>query len=425
VPEAAVSGPVVMVGFSGLLCSALASTMPPRSVVVVEDPAVIKKRGLDDLPARVRLVAELVAVPYQELAPAASAALAASKVAGVTDDTVMAVIPGIEYAVPAAAALAERLGLPGAGTAATAALSDKLCLRERTTAAGMPGPTWQELHSGPDAAAFVARVGPAVVKPASRQASIGVHLADTPEQAAQAWRALADLPGEDVFNDASSRQRVLAEARLRGPERSTEAFVDSCEVVFCNITAKRIVDGPWPVELGHVVPAPLVAGEEAALASAVTDLVAALGFVTGVLHAEWIVTADGPVLVECAGRIPGDHILTLVQHAWGFDPYAAYLQLLRGTRPDLPARPRQAAAVRFVTAQPGIVQQVPDPGLVAAALASPGVFDAHVDAAPGLPVGPLRSSWDRLGHVIATGPDAAVAEQRAAEVAEQLRPRTA
>ncbi|MFN8074249.1 MAG: ATP-grasp domain-containing protein [Kineosporiaceae bacterium] len=415
-PEA----PVLLVGFSGLLCHALSPTLAPRSIVVVEDPAVIKKRDLEDLPAQVPLVAALVPVAYQELDAegVADAVLAALRSAGV--GPVGCVLPGIEYAVPAAAAVAERLGLPGAGVAATDGLSSKLRLRELTTAAGMAGPAFAELHSESDAAAFAARVGPSVVKPASRQASIGVHLVDTPAEAAAAWRSLAELPDEDVFNDSSLRRSVLAEARLTGPELSTEALVDAGEIVFLNVTAKQVAGGAWPVELGHVVPAPLGGAEQAAFATAVAALVRALGFGTGVLHAEWIVTSDGPVLVECAGRIPGDHILTLVQHAWGFDPYAAYLQLMRGSRPALPERAGQVAAIRFVTAEPGTVVEV-----VEDLPSSPGVVDVHVDAEVGTVVGPLRSSWDRLGYAIATGPDAATAQVRAADAAERLRPRTA
>lgn len=429
---------VVLVGFSGLLCHALAPTLPPRSVVVVEDPAVIKKRDLEDLPAQVPLVGLLVPVAYQELDAdaAGDAVLEALDAAGVR--AAGAVVPGIEYAVPAAAALAARLGLPGAGVAATEGLSSKLRLRELTTAAGMPAPAFAELRDEDDAAAFVARVGAAVVKPASRQASIGVHLVDTPADAVAAWRALAELPDEDVFNDSSVRRGVIAEARLSGPELSTEAFVDAGEVVFCNVTAKQVAGGPWPVELGHVVPAPLSGPETAAFASAVASLVTALGFGTGVLHAEWIVTAEGPVLVECAGRIPGDHILTLVRHAWGFDPYAAYLRLLSGQRPVLPEAPTQVAAVRFVTAEPGTVVAVAPPDALEApspTSASPTapsptapsgrVVDAHVDAAVGAVVGPLRSSWDRLGYVIAVGPDAASAQLTATSAADALRPRTA
>src|SRR5262252_10241862 len=58
-----------------------------------------------------------------------------------------AVIAGVEYAVGAAAALAERLGLPNIGCQAAAGLTNKLRLRRLCQSAGIPQPRFAQLTS--------------------------------------------------------------------------------------------------------------------------------------------------------------------------------------------------------------------------------------------------------------------------------------
>lgn len=131
------------------------------------------------------------------------------------------------------------------------------------------------------------------------------------------------------------------------------------------------------------------------------DLVAATGFVTGPLHAEWMLTAAGPVLIECAGRPPGDYIYDLVGLAYGTEPYLQLCSLLQGRAIDLPSRSSTTAAVRFLFAErEGRLASLQ--GLEAAA-ACDGVVRVEIRSTPGAQVGPPTSSWGRLGYAIAVG----------------------
>src|ERR1700758_1404858 len=198
----------------------------PGSVVVVEEPDVSRKKRVNQLWTGYRSVREGIELPYQQCDSFLEPLLARHRAAPFA-----AVIPCVEYAVPAAAALAAAVGLPGASGQAAAALRDKGRLREVTTAAGMAAPDWQEVHDAEAVRAFVA-AGPSVLKPANRQASVGVSFIDRPAQVVPAWQALVAADEPNQLPDRPLAWRYLVERRLAGPEYSVEALVAGGDVVF-------------------------------------------------------------------------------------------------------------------------------------------------------------------------------------------------
>ncbi|MFI9383080.1 ATP-grasp domain-containing protein [Kutzneria sp. NPDC052558] len=397
---------LLLIGYNDGVLAALNGVSPAVEVVVLEERDLWEAKGLAAKAAKHSCLAEVVFGRYQQDEQFLDV------VAGVSD--VDAVAPGLEYAVVAAAQAAEQLGLPGAGVKAATVLRDKLLLRETTTAAGMPGPAFREVSSAADIAAF-AGSRPCVVKPAGRQASLGVVLLDAGADVEAAWRECA---GADEGNQLAKRPmhwRYLVEDRLVGPEFSTECLVSGGEVVFLNVTAKRTAPGPRPVEVGHVVPGD--DGDLAPWADAVAQLVAAVGFDSGILHAEWVRTESGPVLIECAGRPPGDKIMDLIDLAYETNLTEHWLRLLAGVVIAPPAKATGGAAIRFLAGGPGVIEGVEG---VDAAGARPGVRRVDVLRKAGDRIADLRSSWDRVGSVIAVGDTAEQAEHRAVEAARTV-----
>ncbi|MFF4717417.1 ATP-grasp domain-containing protein [Streptomyces eurythermus] len=396
---------VVFVGYNAAYLRAIDGRVPSGSVVVIEEPDIIRKRELHDAAGRFDCLERIVPASYQQSAQAldVAAELTAAR-------PVAAVVPGLEYAVPATAALAEKLGLPGAGEAAAQALRDKVRLREVCDAGGVRNPRWREVHGPADILDF-AGGGPVVVKPANRQASVGVQLLDGVDaaSAARAWERTSSAAEYEQVPDRELTWRFLAEERLRGPEFSIEALVRQGEVIFENVTAKTVLPGPYPVEQGHLLPAPLDAGTQEAFATALRKLIAATGFQTGILHAEWILTEHGPTLVECAGRCPGDYLIDLIDLAYGTRIRLTLIDLLAGRAVTLPNTAQQTSAIRFLAAEPGTVTQITG---LETAQRLPGVHVAELDVEPGQTVQAWTSSWDRAGHVIATGPDADTTRRR-------------
>ncbi|MEU5686457.1 hypothetical protein DEJ48_34675 [Streptomyces venezuelae] len=396
---------VVFVGYNAAYLRAIDGSVPDGCVVVLEEPDIIRKRGLRDAASRFGCLDRIVPAHYQQSAGALD--LAADLAA---ERPVAAVVPGLEYAVPAAAALAEKLGLPGATEPAAQALRDKVRLREVCDAGGVRGPRWREVHGPEDILAFAGE-SPVVVKPANRQASVGVQLLDSVDAdgAARAWERTSRAAEYEQVPDRRMTWRFLAEERLRGPEYSVEALVRQGEIIFHNVTAKTVIPGPYPVEIGHLLPAPLDRDTRDAFEAAMRALVAATGYDTGILHAEWILTASGPALVECAGRCPGDYLIDLNDLAYGTRIRLALIDLLAGRPVTLPRTARLTSAIRFLAAEPGTVTAVDGTD---AARALPGVETVEIDVEAGQEVRPWASSWDRAGHVIATGPDAYSARRR-------------
>ncbi|WP_245730354.1 ATP-grasp domain-containing protein [Micromonospora pallida] len=400
---------MIIVGVPPGVLGILGELLPADSVVIIEDPELIRRRDLHRKLAKVPFVPRVVPAAYQRDALDVEGLLAAEPALA----TARLVMPGVEYTVTAAARLAERLGLPGAGVAAAQTFTDKHRLRRLAADHGLPNPAYALVRTPAEAEAFVRRVGGrCVLKPTRRAGSLGVQFLDDPDAVAAAWAATADPPGSD--EEAEVPTEVMVEAALTGSEHSVELLVADGEVIFGNVTDKRVLPGRHPVETGHTVPSGLPEAEYRALLDVAGRLARAAGFRTGVLHSEWILADGVPTLVECAARLPGDLIAALVTVAYEASFMAAYLRVLLGERPALPARAVAAAAVEFLIAPPGTVTAVEG---VRPAHRVSGVLDLHVDVAVGDRVAEVVSSRQRSGHVLVWGADpteAADAAQRAA-----------
>ena len=244
-----------------------------------------------------------------------------------------------------------------------------------------------------------------------------VYPGDDPELA---WKECANADEGPQLAHRELRWRYLAEEFVSGPEYSVEALVTNGEIVFSNVTRKRVKTGRYPVEAGHVVPAPAEPGV-AELPALMQKLASAVGFGTGPLHGEWIIRDETPVFVECAARPAGDWIFDLIDLVTGVNLYDASVRALSGEDPLAGRRATgrmPAAAVRFgFPDEPGTVASVSG---VEAASTAPGVVRVPHAPAPGDEIRSLGSSWGRLGAVIATGQDWAGAEAAAAGGLDQI-----
>ena len=123
---------------------------------------------------------------------------------------------------------------------------------------------------------------------------------------------------------------MLAEQFVAGDEFSVELLVRDGEPLFANVTEKHLFDGPRPIELGHAVPAPIPPALTDLLVAQTRRVLDAVGFGSGFVHCEWIVMRGVPYLVECAGRMPGDLIVPMIDRAWRTDMVGAFATVMRG-----------------------------------------------------------------------------------------------
>ncbi|HEV2373483.1 MAG TPA: ATP-grasp domain-containing protein [Streptosporangiaceae bacterium] len=400
---------VLLVGYNESALSGLDRCLPARSVTVLEEPDLWQAKALEPKAAGHPSFRGVVFGRYQQDDEYTTV------VARPAD--IDAVVPGMEYAVQAAAELAENWGLAGAGVSAAATFRDKLLLREATRAAGMTVPEFREVRGLSDLTEF-ASGRPCVLKPAARQASLGVLLLEPGADLAQAWQLSSTAHEPHQLADRPMTWRYLAEERLVGPEYSTECLVRKGEPVFVNVTRKRTLPGTHPVEVGHTVPGWPGGDPHEPWSTAVADLLAAVPFGTGILHAEWILTSAGPVLVECGGRLPGDKIVDLIDHAWDTNLVELWVRLLAGDAPELPAGPVGGASIQFLVPPAGVVGRIE---ALEEARACPGVQRADVRIQPGDVLTDPTCSWDRAGSVLAVGSSAAEAERRAGQALSRIR----
>ena len=389
--------PIVVVGFVLASLTSLTDIHPDDSVIIVEEPDVIRKRHVHAKVAGATVVRELIEWEFH-LAGKADEFYHTHR-----DLDPAAIVPLTEYATPFAARLAERYNLPGAGYAAAQILRDKALLRQVSRAAGIANPDMARVESAADVHAFMrAGTGSIVLKPANRQASVGAMVIHDPAEIDQAW-ADCIVQDEGVFvPDRPMELRMLAERFVSGSQHSVEMLVQGGAALFTNVTGTQLFPGPIPTELTHCIPAD-IPPELAELLGEQTRLVVdAVGFHDGIVHCEWIVEDGVPYLVECAGRFAGDGVIEMIERAYPVELVRAYYSVLKGERLSmkLPKHAKRASAMRFLMIEPGIVEDVR--GVEDAAKAE-GVFMCDVGIKPGDRFDGLRSSWDRVGDVMVNG----------------------
>ncbi len=412
--------PVLMMGWNQHWLTALDELLPESSVIVVEEPDVYDGKRIAARWSGHRVVREVLFAEYQQ-----SDGFLDTVARQHAREPVRCVLPAIEYSVEAAAAAAEALGLPGAGVAASRVFRDKIAQVVVCQRAGIRVPRFAEVTDAAGVAAFAGQ-GTCVVKPANRQASLGVVIVRPGDSPALAWQECIAADEGPQLAHRELRWRYLVEQYVQGPEYSVEALVAGGEIVFSNVTLKRVLPGRYPVESGHVVPAPADPGA-ACLPALMQDLAHAVGFGTGLLHGEWIIADGAPVFVECAARPAGDWIFDLIDLVTGVNLYDAAVRALAGEEPLAGRRGDDrmpAAAVRFaIPDEPGTVTCVSG---AEAASAAPGVVRVPHVRAVGDEIRSVGSSWCRLAAVIATGSDGAAAEAAAvsglAKISVAMRP---
>ncbi|MFF7364753.1 ATP-grasp domain-containing protein [Streptomyces sp. NPDC008125] len=345
------------------------------------------------------------------------------EVVQVPDARIVSVVPGVqpllsryrvrgiisvgEVFVEPAGVLADCLGLPGAGSAASVICRNKLLQR---TAAPAHAPRWQVVPVA-ERASFTlpADAFPSVVKPAGRFYSSGVRQVS---DQAQLTDALAQFGADEIS---------LVESRVTGREFSVEALVQHGTVIWSGVTGKQTNEheGPYFTELGHTSPAVIDEGEERALIGANVDVLARVGVRDAITHAEYRLTPDGDVvLMEVAVRLPGDAITFLWELATGEPVETVMIDLALGLPAAYPA-PRRRARQQFVDHPHGRLNDVTAESLPVswpsrddawpfhspvAADAEAGARGVLVGRLPGDVLGPQLDSGHRSASVIVDAP---------------------
>lgn len=334
---------------------------------------------------------------------------------GVTLDGVIAMCADVPVSV---AAVANAFGLPGLSPESAAWVADKLLMKRRLQAEGIPIPGFAQVD-GPEAIANEARrLGlPIVVKPVDSRGARGVLLIDNEDQFQWAF--------SEAQNE-SPTGRVMVEEYLQGPQISTETLVDQgcCYTVGFSDRNYEWLDQTRPhiIENGGDAPTMLSLDHRQAVIETVEKAALALNINSGVAKGDMVLTTEGAKVIEIAGRLSGGYFSTTqIPLATGVNFVKQAIRLALGERLDPAAVTpglERGVAIRYLHLPPGIIASVKGE---AAAGGSPGVEMFRLFLSSGDEVEPLGNHTQRAGFVIATGPTKKEAIERAQQALARIQ----
>jgi biotin carboxylase len=320
-----------------------------------------------------------------------------------------------------AAHASARLGLPHNAPEATEAARDKYLMRTLLARAGVPSPQFRLCSTGDDPRAIANEIAyPCVVKPLRLNGSRGVMRADNAEEFVVAARRLARLL-DSLYPDRGPKP-FLVERFIPGFEVALEGLLDGGKLQALALFDKPDpLDGPFFEETIYVTPSRLPGDTQAAIVRCAADAAAALGLREGPMHAELRVNAEGPWIVELAGRSIGGLCSKTLR--FGTDATLEEL-ILRQACGMVEGRPALAA-----TGRAGGVMMIPIPGAgllkrvdgLEAARAVPGVEEIDITARINYPIVPLPEGDSYLGFIFARGPTPGTVEEALRAAHARLR----
>jgi biotin carboxylase len=295
-----------------------------------------------------------------------------------------------------AAAIAEDLGMVGIGREAAAAARSKARQRALCERTGMPVPRWKEVRQADDVHEFFFDgPRPAVLKPVDSAGGAAAMRVTTSEEAVRHWPVVRTL--------SRSRTGILEDFIEAPRELCVDAVVAEKRPVFVSI-AECIHLGT----IGFVCTSAAYATHQEEREDGrhlVEQLVSALGFSDGVVHAEFKVDGDVWTMLETALRPGGAYLAECTVRVTGVDLYEAQARLAIGEDPPVPAARQPVAPyaqTRFLVGE-GQVRNFVPPAKIVAQL--PDVKVVNQQLGPGQLLRVPLSDAGRGGYALGWGSD--------------------
>jgi biotin carboxylase len=345
------------------------------------------------------------------------------------------VLTTTEFAGESTGYVVDVLGLPGVTEATARAVKDKSLTRALLAQHNLSPVRHRVVHSVNEIVEFHAEIGDRIiVKPTDGVASLHIHPVAGADDAQHAWDALAE----------AGVGAVLAEEYLQGQVVSVDSFSYQGRHLPIGYSQYRMNDRfvEWEVSTPSRFAAPYL--EE--LRVLTPQLLDAVGLTEGPSHSEFVLTPNGPRVLESHARLAGSGAPELVRRAFGLNLNRMFLTVPLGID-ELPLHspePIGGAAVRFFVPEPGTVQSIEVDSDAADEIRHtpkgevPPVFLPYLDElmdvevaavitkSVGDMVPPLLTVADCVsGYVIASGRDAADAVAKCDRANDRIRFRTA
>ncbi|MGW6267531.1 ATP-grasp domain-containing protein [Streptomyces sp. NPDC055060] len=351
---------------------------------------------------------DVVDVDTHDAAASAAALAAVPGLKGLINQTDTWSVPG--------AHLAAELGLPGPDPAAVRVLRDKARVRNLLHGQGLGGGPARMVAAGPAAADEVLRqVGlPLVLKDSAGTSSRNVWLIRDERQLHAALREAARRP----FTG-----RLFAEPFFAGPLYSAETLSWAGETKLLGVLSRRLAPEPSVREEAAAFPVALPEPDLALIEDWVARVLAAAGHDAGFAHVEFVLTADGPELVEINRRIGGALVGEALCRALRTNVYDAMVAVALGLRPALLDAPTATGpATGFVLVYPDRPGTLTGWSGLDGLSVFPGSPEWYPTAAPGDRLEHVHDQRGCTGIVLAEGATSELALHRALSAAGSIRP---
>jgi len=225
-----------------------------------------------------------------------------------------------EFDMETAATLREHLRIPGMGLTTMRYFRDKLAMRMRALDRHVRVPDFVPVVNHADIQYYMDHVpGPWVLKPRQEASAIGIKKVHAPTEL---WPLLEQL--------GDKQSAHLLEKFVPGDVYHVDSVVSENEVLFANVSKY----GKPPMNVAHggvftTFTVPRGSEEDHALRAINRDLIAALGLLRGVSHAEFIrAHADSQFyFLECAARVGGAYINEMVEAASGINLWREWARI--------------------------------------------------------------------------------------------------
>jgi len=225
-----------------------------------------------------------------------------------------------EFDMETAATLREHLRIPGMGLTTMRYFRDKLAMRMRALDRKVRVPDFVPVVNHGDIQYYMDHVpAPWVLKPRQEASAIGIKKIHA---AAELWPVLEEL--------GDKQSTFLLEKFVPGDVYHVDSVVSESQILFSNVSKY----GKPPMNVAHggvftTFTVPRDSEDDSALRAINADLIAALGLLRGVAHAEFIrAEADGQFyFLECAARVGGAYINEMVEAATGINLWREWARI--------------------------------------------------------------------------------------------------
>lgn len=287
---------------------------------------------------------------------------------------------------------AEKMGLPGISYMSSILATDKYKMIRQFEKEGVSHPWYQLVTEQTDKNELNIFEYPCISKPIDSSGSRGVRVNYSKEEL---------LDNIKVAQEYSLSKQVIIEEYLKGVEVSVEAFVLEDKINIIQITDKVTTGAPHFVEIGHIQPSTLSESDLKKIKRLTKKAIRALQIDRGPVHAEIILTNNGPKVIEVGARLGGDNISThLIPLSTGIDIVSETIKYSIGDSVNLEQKLSRGAAIKFFAQSSGILKSI---NIEEVLFSNNSIKEIHFNKKIGEDIDNIQNSSSRLGYVICDG----------------------